>query len=94
MMNVRGKISKWCDYIVSVYHRKIAKDRVDDEGLVINPDGITDMPRDGEVTYSSETGQALILYQQQKDHGELYAEPVYLCGERPGELPGSKRAWD
>ena len=31
--------------------RKIAKDRADDEGLVINPDGITDMPMDGEVTY-------------------------------------------
>ena len=31
--------------------RKIAKDRADDEGLVINPDSITDMPVDGEVTY-------------------------------------------
>ena len=30
----------WED-LVSAYHRKIAKDRADEEGIVVNPDGIT-----------------------------------------------------
>ncbi len=51
----------WED-LVSAYHRKIAKDWADEKGLVINPDGITDMSGDGEVTYPGETGQALIPY--------------------------------
>ena len=51
----------WED-LVSAYHRKIAKDRADEEGIVVNPDGITNMPGDGKVTYPSETSQALIPY--------------------------------
>ena len=38
----------WED-LVSAYHRKIAKDRADEEGIVVNPDGITNMPGEGEV---------------------------------------------
>ena len=64
--------------LVSAYHRKIAKDRADDEGLVVNPDGITDMPGDGEVTYPSETGQALIPYQITEETYDYYEVRNYV----------------
>ena len=51
----------WED-IISAYHRKIAKDRADDEGIVVNPDGITNKPGEGDVTYTSDYDQTLIPY--------------------------------
>ncbi len=67
----------WED-LVSAYHRKIAKDRADEEGLVINPDGIKDMPGDGEATYPSETGQALIPYQITEETYDYYEVRNYV----------------
>ena len=78
-----GRVWKdtWED-LVSAYHRKIAKDRADEEGLVVNPDGITDMPGNGEVTYPSETGQALIPYQITEETYDYYEVRNYDRGTR------------
>ena len=45
---------------------------------MVNPDGITDMPGDGEVTYPSETGQALIPYQIMEETYDYYEVRNYV----------------
>ena len=45
---------------------------------MVNPDGITDMPGDGEVTYPSETGQALIPYQITEETYDYYEARNYV----------------
>ena len=45
---------------------------------MINPDGITGMPGDGEVTYPSETGQALIPYRIMKETYDYYEVRNYV----------------
>ena len=45
---------------------------------MVNPDGITDMPGDGEVTYPSETGQALIPYQITEETYDYYEVRNYV----------------
>ena len=74
-----GRVWKdtWED-LVSAYHRKIAKDRADEEGLVVNPEGITNMPGDGDVTYPSETGQALIPYRVTEETYDYYEVRNYV----------------
>ena len=67
----------WED-LVSAYHRKIAKDRADEEGIVVNPDGITNMPGAGEVTYPSETSQALIPYKVVTDTYDYFESRNYV----------------
>ena len=67
----------WED-LVSAYHRKIAKDRADEEGIVVNPDGITNMPGDGKVTYPSETSQALIPYKVVTDTYDYFESRNYV----------------
>ena len=74
-----GRVWKdtWED-LVSAYHRKIAKDRADEEGLVVNPEGVTNMPGDGDVTYPSETGQALIPYRVTEETYDYYEVRNYV----------------
>ena len=67
----------WED-LVSAYHRKIAKDRADEEGIVVNPDGLTNMPGDGKVTYPSETSQALIPYKVVTDTYDYFESRNYV----------------
>ena len=64
--------------LVSAYHRKVAKDRADEEGIVVNPDGITNMPGDGKVTYPSETSQALIPYKVVTDTYDYFESRNYV----------------
>ena len=74
-----GKI--WMDTwetLVSAYHRKIAKDRADEEGIVANPPGITQMPGEGEVTYPGETAKTLIPYTTVTDTYNYYEIRNYV----------------
>ncbi|WP_438849224.1 hypothetical protein [Enterococcus sp. AZ048] len=42
------------DTISQLYHQKIAKDRANEEGIVVNPPSLGNRPGEGKVTYSSE----------------------------------------
>ena len=67
----------WED-IISAYHRKIAKDRADEEGIVVNPQGITNVPGEGDVTYASDYGQTLIPYGIMTDEYYYYEIDNYI----------------
>ena len=67
----------WED-IISAYHRKIAKDRANEEGIVVNPDGITNTPEEGDVLYTSDYGQTLIPYGTMEDEYHYYEIDNYI----------------
>lgn len=45
---------------------------------MVNPDGLTNMPGDGEVTYPSETSQALIPYKVVTDTYDYFESRNYV----------------
>lgn len=45
---------------------------------MVNPDGITNMPGEGEVTYTSETSQALIPYKVVTDTYDYFESRNYV----------------
>jgi RHS repeat-associated protein len=63
---------------VSAWHRKVKKDRADEEGIIVNPDGLTNMPGDGNVTYPSEISGALVPYGVKEDTYDYYEARNYI----------------
>ncbi|WP_260456062.1 hypothetical protein [Enterococcus gilvus] len=48
------------DTISHAYHVMIAKDRVNEESIVVNPPSLGNRPGEGKVTYSPEVNDVLI----------------------------------
>ncbi len=68
---------------VSAFHRKILKDRADEEGIVVNPDAIEageaiTLPGEGEVTYPSESEEVLIPYGVVEETYDYYEVRNYV----------------
>ncbi|MGM0302995.1 hypothetical protein IGI66_002645 [Enterococcus sp. AZ048] len=55
------------DTVSRAYHQKIAKDRANKEGIVVNPPSLSNRPGEGKVTYSSEVNEVLIPYTTRED---------------------------
>ncbi|MBF0845789.1 hypothetical protein IR117_14450, partial [Streptococcus danieliae] len=52
--------------------------RANEEGLVVNPPSIGDLPGEGEVTYSSQVKEVLIPYTTREDSFNYYEERNYV----------------
>ncbi|WP_430625473.1 RHS repeat-associated core domain-containing protein, partial [Streptococcus suis] len=66
------------DDVSAAYHKKVAKDRANDEGLVVNPSDLGNLPGDGEVTYASQVQDVLIPYTTREDRFNYYEERNYV----------------
>ncbi|TFU29371.1 RHS repeat-associated core domain-containing protein, partial [Streptococcus acidominimus] len=66
------------DDVSTAYHKKVAKDRANEEGLVVNPPSIGELPGEGEVTYSSQVKEVLIPYTTREDSFNYYEERNYV----------------
>ncbi|WP_228064070.1 RHS repeat-associated core domain-containing protein [Streptococcus acidominimus] len=66
------------DDVSIAYHKKVAKDRANEEGLVVNPPSIGDLPGEGEVTYASQVKDVLIPYTTREDTFNYYEERNYV----------------
>ncbi|MGT2969480.1 RHS repeat-associated core domain-containing protein, partial [Streptococcus azizii] len=66
------------DDVSTAYHKKVAKDRANDEGLVVNPPDLGNLPGEGEVTYASEVKEVLIPYTTREDSFHYYEERNYV----------------
>ena len=55
------------DTISRAYHQKVAKDRANQEGIVVNPPDLGNRPGEGDVTYASEVQDVLIPYTNRED---------------------------
>ncbi|WP_228064066.1 RHS repeat-associated core domain-containing protein [Streptococcus acidominimus] len=66
------------DDVSIAYHKKVEKDRANEEGLVVNPPSIGDLPGEGEVTYSSQVKEVLIPYTTREDSFNYYEERNYV----------------
>ncbi|MBF0819118.1 RHS repeat-associated core domain-containing protein [Streptococcus acidominimus] len=66
------------DDVLTAYHKKVAKDRANEEGLVVNPPSIGELPGEGEVTYSSQVKEVLIPYTTREDRFNYYEERNYV----------------
>ena len=71
----------WIDTFETVsqaYHQKIAKDRANKEGIVVNPPDLGNRPGEGEVTYASEVQDVLIPYTTREDSYQYYETRNYV----------------
>ncbi|WP_280642482.1 RHS repeat-associated core domain-containing protein, partial [Streptococcus acidominimus] len=66
------------DDVSTAYHKKVAKDRANEEGLVVNPPSIGELPGGGEVTYASQVKDVLIPYTTREDSFNYYEERNYV----------------
>ncbi|ONK25447.1 hypothetical protein BVE85_09925 [Streptococcus azizii] len=66
------------DDVSTAYHKKVAKDRANEEGLVVNPPDLGNLPGEGEVTYTSEVKEVLIPYTTREDSFHYYEERNYV----------------
>ncbi|MDW8711039.1 RHS repeat-associated core domain-containing protein [Streptococcus suis] len=66
------------DDVSTAYHKKVAKDRANDEGLVVNPPDLGNLPGDGDVTYASQVQDILIPYTTREDTYHYYEERNYV----------------
>ncbi|MGT2754233.1 hypothetical protein [Streptococcus ovis] len=66
------------DTVSVAYHQKVAKDRANDEGLVVNPPDLGNLPGEGEVTYASQVQDVLIPYTTREDNYHYYEERNYV----------------
>ncbi|WP_409372422.1 RHS repeat domain-containing protein, partial [Streptococcus acidominimus] len=66
------------DDVSTAYHKKVAKDRANEEGLVVNPPSIGELPGEGEVTYASQVKEVLIPYTTREDSFNYYEERNYV----------------
>ncbi|MBF0846944.1 RHS repeat-associated core domain-containing protein [Streptococcus danieliae] len=66
------------DDMSTAYHKKVAKDRANEEGLVVSPPSIGELPSEGEVTYSSQVKEVLIPYTTREDRFNYYEERNYV----------------
>ncbi|MGG5314610.1 DUF6531 domain-containing protein [Enterococcus sp. AZ072] len=66
------------DTVSHAYHQKIAKDRANEEGIVVNPPSLGNLPGEGEVTYSSEVQEVLIPYTTREDSYNYYEVRNYV----------------
>jgi len=66
------------DTVSRAYHQKIAKDRANEEGIVVNPPSLGNRPGEGEVTYSSEVNEVLIPYTTREDTYNYYEVRNYV----------------
>ncbi|MGT2911564.1 RHS repeat-associated core domain-containing protein [Streptococcus cameli] len=66
------------DDVSTAYHKKVAKDRANDEGLVVNPPSLGNLPGEGEVTYASQVKDVLIPYTTREDSFHYYEERNYV----------------
>nr|WP_246873365.1 RHS repeat-associated core domain-containing protein [Enterococcus faecalis] len=66
------------DTISRAYHQKIAKDRANEEGIVVNPPSLGKRPGEGKVTYSSEVNDVLIPYTTREDTYNYYEVRNYV----------------
>ncbi|MGT2911558.1 DNRLRE domain-containing protein [Streptococcus cameli] len=66
------------DDVSTAYHKKVAKDRANDEGLVVNPPSLGNLPGEGEVTYASQVKDVLIPYTTREDTFHYYEERNYV----------------
>ena len=61
-----------------VYHQKIAKDRANKEGIVVNPPELGNRPGEGDVTYASQVQDVLIPYTTREDSYQYYESRNYV----------------
>lgn len=66
------------DTISHAYHVMIAKDRANEEGIVVNPPNLGNRPGEGKVTYSSEVNDVLIPYTTREDTYNYYEVRNYV----------------
>ena len=66
------------DTVSRAYHQKIAKDRANEEGIVVNPPSLGNRPGEGEVTYASEVKDVLIPYTIREDTYNYYEVRNYV----------------
>lgn len=66
------------DDVSTAYHKKVAKDRANDEGIVVNPPDLGNLPGEGDVTYASEVADILIPYTTREDTFHYYEERNYV----------------
>ncbi|MGG5329881.1 hypothetical protein IGI46_001011 [Enterococcus sp. AZ163] len=66
------------DTVSHAYHQKIAKDRANEERIVVNPPSLGNLPGEGEVTYSSEVQEVLIPYTTREDSYNYYEVHNYV----------------
>nr|WP_306299860.1 MULTISPECIES: RHS repeat-associated core domain-containing protein [unclassified Streptococcus] len=66
------------DDVSTAYHQKVAKDRANSEGLVINPPDLGNLPGEGDVTYASQVKEVLIPYTTREDTFNYYEERNYV----------------
>ncbi|MGT2754251.1 HNH/ENDO VII family nuclease [Streptococcus ovis] len=66
------------DDVSTAYHKKVAKDRANDEGLVVNPPDLGNLPGEGDVTYASQVQDVLIPYTTREDTYHYYEERNYV----------------
>ncbi|WP_316606158.1 HNH/ENDO VII family nuclease [Streptococcus pluranimalium] len=66
------------DDVSTAYHKKVAKDRANDEGLVVNPPDLGNLPGEGDVTYASQVQDVLIPYTTREDSYTYYEERNYV----------------
>ncbi|MGL9730417.1 DUF6531 domain-containing protein [Enterococcus sp. DIV0756] len=66
------------DTVSRAYHQKIAKDRANKEGIVVNPPSLGNRPGEGKVTYSSEVNEVLIPYTTREDTYNYYEVRNYV----------------
>ncbi len=66
------------DDVSVAYHKKVAKDRANSEGLVANPPSLGNLPGEGDVTYASQVKDVLIPYTTREDSFNYYEERNYV----------------
>lgn len=66
------------DQVSTAYHQKVAKDRANKEGIVVNPPDLGNLPGEGAVTYASEVADVLIPYTTREDSYHYYEERNYV----------------
>ena len=71
----------WVDTFETIsqaYHQKIAKDRANQEGVVVNPPELGNRPGEGDVTYASEVKDVLIPYTTREDSYHYFETRNYV----------------
>ncbi|HCN47918.1 MAG TPA: hypothetical protein DIT10_02265 [Chryseobacterium sp.] len=66
------------DTLSQAYHQKIAKDRANKEGIVVNPPELGNRPGEGDVTYASQVKDVLIPYTTREDSYQYYETRNYV----------------
>ncbi|MBS4769970.1 DNRLRE domain-containing protein [Carnobacteriaceae bacterium zg-ZUI240] len=66
------------DDVSTAYHQKVAKDRANQDGLVVDPPELGNLPGNGDVVYASQVKDVLIPYTTREDYFHYFEERNYV----------------